>query len=241
MAKAAKAKEPKAPKAPKATKKKAVEAASTPVAKINTVSNAPQMDPKMRELALSHRDKFLRLQKALASAQVNMRAFGKEVKEDGLSMRQIKLMVELATPEGEAAWRALIASDLMAAQWQGAGIGQQLVLFLEPDRTPAVDIAFDEGTQASMTGGSPKPPYHPSTPQYTSWIKGFQEHQATLAEGFKKLEPADGFIPMTAEELEKQQAEAVAAGADVAGNGPRTREMAARRASAALDETKGNA
>ncbi len=237
MAKAAKAKEPKAPKQPKA-KKAVVKAAPKPV---ETASNAPQMDPKMRELALSHRDKFLRLHKALASAQANMRVFGKEVKEDGLSMRQIKLMVELSTPEGEAAWRMMVASDLMAAQWQGAGIGQQLVLFLEPDRTPAADIAYDEGQQDSMTGKSPNPSYHPSTPQYSSYLKGYQDHQASLAEGFKKLEPNGGFIPMTAEELEKQQAEAVAAGADVPSSAPRTREMAARRSAAALDETKGNA
>jgi hypothetical protein len=224
---------PKAPKAPKAKK-----AAAPPALKASPPSNVPAPDPKARELALSHRDKFLRLHKALASAQSNMRLFGKEVKEDGFSMRQVKLMVELSTPEGEAAWRSLIASDLIAAQWQGAGIGQQLVLFLEPDRTPSTDIAYDEGQQASMTGGSPKPTYHPSVPQFQRWLDGYHDHQATLADGFQMLEPnGGGFIPISAEELAAQQAEAKAAAA-----GPsRTKEMAAKRASAALDEIKGNA
>ncbi len=199
-------------------------------------AKTPTPDPQLRELAISHRNKYLRLHNALANAQSNMRAFGKEVKEDGLSMRQIKLMVELSTPEGEAAWRMTIAADLMAAQYQGAGIGQQLVLFMEPDRTPATEIAYDEGQKASMSGESPKPPYHPSTPQYTQWITGYQDHQSQrLKEGIKPL--ATGFVPMSAEEMATQQAEAEKAGAIV----PRTREMAAKRAAVVTDKPAGNA
>jgi hypothetical protein len=154
------------------------------------------------------------------------------VKEDGFSMRQIKLMVELSTPEGEQAWRMTIANDLIAAQYQGAGIGQQLVLFLEPDRTPSVDVAFDEGQRDSMEGKPPKPRYDPSVPQYQRYLDGFHDHNGKMAmDGIKPT----GFIPMTSEELSNQQAEAEKA------SGPRTTEMASRRAAAVTDKPAGNA
>ena len=137
--------------------------------------NEPKADPAMRELARHHADKYRKLKEAQNKANRAMQALGKEVKGDGLSMRQIKLMVELSTPEGEAAWRMTIANDLIAAQYQGAAIGQQLALFLEPDRTPSVDIAYDEGVQDSMDGKTAKSPYDPSLPQTQSYLKGYHD------------------------------------------------------------------
>ena len=158
--------------------------------------NEPSADPKLRELARHHRDKYVKLKEALGKAQANLRLLGKEIKQDGLSLRQIKLMVELSTPEGEAAWRMSIANDLIAAQYQGAAIGQQLALFLEPDRTPAVDIAYDQGVQASMDGKTAHPPYDPSTPQHAKFMEGYHaETERRLKAGIKQLvkedEPAD--------------------------------------------------
>ncbi len=181
------------------------EAAAAPEAKGSVLNdNQPKADPEMRELARNHRDRYVRLKEALSKAQRNMQAFGKEVKGDGFTMRQIKLMHELSTPEGEAAWRMTIANDLIAAQYQGAAIGSQLSLFLEPDRTPAVDIAFDEGVQDCMDGKPAKPGYDPSVPQYQRYLEGFvQEQERRLVTGIKKLEPE----PDRAETLAAARAE----------------------------------
>src|ERR1700756_664222 len=173
MAKAAKKAE-KAKKQRKSREKKAEAAAAPPEAKGSVLNdNVPKADPEMRELARHHRDKYVKLKESLSKAQRAMQSWGKEVKADGLTVRQIKLMVELSTPEGEAAWRMTIANDLIAAQDQGAAIGQQLSLFLEPDRTPAVDVAYDLGVQDSIDGKAAKSPFDPSVPQTQSYLKGF--------------------------------------------------------------------
>ncbi len=118
-------------------------------------------------------------------------------------------MIELSTPDGEAAFRMSVADDLRAAQFQGSAIGAQLALFLEPDRTPAVDTAYDRGVQDCIEGKTARSPYDPSVPQTQSYLKGYtDEQERRLKAGITKLEPAKGYIPMTAEELTNQQAEA---------------------------------
>jgi hypothetical protein len=185
--------EPKKKPGPKKKDAPKVAEAAAPEAKAaGPKANEPSADPKLRELARHHRDKYITLKNAMGKAQKNLRLFGKEVKEDGLSMRQIKLMVELSTPEGEAAWRMTIANDLIAAQYQGAAIGQQLTLFLEPDRTPAVDIAYDQGVQDSMDGKTAHPGYDPSTPQHAKYMDGFHaETERRLKAGIKKAVEED--------------------------------------------------
>jgi hypothetical protein len=185
MARPKKADTEKKPRKPRETKAKAA-----PDAKAADRTNEPKADPELRALAISHRDKYSKLKERLGKAQSDMRAFGKEVKQDGFTLRQIKLMVELSTPEGEQAWRMTIANDLIAAQYQGAAIGQQLALFLEPDRTPAVDIAYDQGVFDCVEGKTAKSPYAPSVPQTQSYLKGYaDEQERRLKGGIKKLDP----------------------------------------------------
>lgn len=178
--KAAKAAKPKAPKKPRGAK--AAPQASGSVAGDNVV----KMDPKMRELARHHRDKYIVAKAALSKAQRGMQALGKTIKADGLSVKQIKVMVDLMTPEGEAAFRASIMSDLQAAQWQGSKIGTQLSLFSEPDRTPSADIAYDEGQQDSMDGKTANPKYAPSVPQHAAYMRGYHEEtERRVKDGIK--------------------------------------------------------
>lgn len=176
---AAKPKKPKSAKKPPAQKADAAPEAKGSVA----LDNVPKADPKMRELARHHMGDYIKRKAALSKAQRDMQNLGKTVKADGLTMRQIKLMVELSTPEGEAAWRMTIANDLLAAQYQGATIGQQLALFLEPDRTPAIDTAYDEGVRDSMDGKTAKPDYHPSTPQHANYMKGYHDETERRVKG----------------------------------------------------------
>lgn len=190
---AAKPKPDKAKK-PRKPRKQAAAAAETAQDAPGSVPghNAYKPDPDKRRLALKHRDTYATLKARLGKVQKDFRLLGKEVKSDGFSMRQIKLMHELSTPEGEEAFRMSTANDLIAAQYAGATIGQQLALFLEPDRTPAVDMAYDEGVQDCMEGKSPKPSYAPSVPQHASYMKGYHdETERRLQKGIKKLEPKD--------------------------------------------------
>ncbi len=180
--------------------------------------NEPQIDQQMRTLAILHRDKYAKLKAVKTKADRDMREHEKLIKEDGLSVRQIKIMIELSTPEGEAAFRMSVANDLIAAQFQGAAIGAQLALFLEPDRTPAVDIGYDTGTRDCMEGKTCRPPYDPSVPQYAAYMRGFQDEQERLIKsGIRKLEKPSGFIPISADELADQQAEAKRLGSSVPG------------------------
>lgn len=172
MAKAAKtAKPPKVPKAPKEPKPRKVKAD----APRTEVAGSNAMDPDKRALFLKDKEDYAKAKERLNKAQQSVRAIGKVIKADGFSMRQIKLAIQLETPEGEADFKALVANDLLAAQYQGAAIGSQLQLFLEPDRTPAVDMAYDEGQKDCLEGKAAKPGYAPSTPQHARYMEGYHD------------------------------------------------------------------
>jgi hypothetical protein len=87
----------------------------------------------------------------------------KEIKESGFSVEQIKISLQLQTPEGEAEFKALMANRMLAAAYSDAAIGEQLSLFLEGDRTPLVDRAYKEGQTAAMKNEAAVPKYDPST------------------------------------------------------------------------------
>lgn len=187
MARPKKADTEKKPRKPREKKAKAATEA-----KAADRTNEPKADPELRALAISHRDEYAKLKKRMGDVQKDFRLLGKEVKSDGFTMRQIKLMHELSTPGGEEAFRLSVANDLIAAQYQGAAIGQQLALFLEPDRTPAVDIGYDQGVQDCIEGKTAKSPYAPSVPQTQSYLKGYaDEQERRLKGGIKKLEPEE--------------------------------------------------
>lgn len=166
------AKEPKAPKA----------------AKVSTTAGSNTLDPEKRALFLANKDKYAKAIEKQKKATADVRNIAKTIKADGFTLRQVKLAIQLDDPEGEAEFRSLIANDLLAAQYQGAAIGSQLSMFLEPDRTPAVDIAADEGQRDAMEHKPAKPSYDPSTPQYSSYMTAYGDEQGRqVAKGIKPL------------------------------------------------------
>jgi hypothetical protein len=169
MAKSAKPKAPKAPKTPKEPKPRKVKEKPAP----STTAGSNTMDPDARALFLADKARYAKLKDAASKAAQALRAHGKVIKSDGFTVRQIQLAIQLETPEGEAEFRSLIANDLLAAQYAGAAIGSQLSLFLEPDRTPSVDMAFDEGTKDCLEGKAAKPGYDPSTEQHRWYMEGY--------------------------------------------------------------------
>lgn len=103
------------------------------------------------------------------------------------ALADIKDMIALETPEGEAALKAEIERKIKVARWLGLPIGAQGSIFDEADRQPAVDKARAEGKRHGLSGDACSPPHDPSTPQYQSWIEGWQEGQTVLAGDFRQL------------------------------------------------------
>ena len=157
------------------------------------------IDPDTRALFLKDKEDYAKASDKLKKAQGDIRQLGKTIKADGFTLRQIKLAIQLDSPEGEADFRSLVANDLLAAQYSGAAIGSQLQLFLEDiDRTPAVDRAYFEGQEVSMKGGTANPPYDPSTPQHQEWLRGFNDDtERRIGAGIKPLD--DGPPPRSSD------------------------------------------
>lgn len=152
----------------------------------STTAGGNTLDPDTRALFLKNKADYATALGKLSKAQSAVRLIGKTIKSDGFTMRQIKLAIQLETPEGEAEFKSLIANDLLAAQYAGASVGSQLQLFLEPDRTPAVDMAFDEGVRDSIEGKTAKPGYSPETEQARRYLEGYhQETERRVKSGIK--------------------------------------------------------
>lgn len=82
--------------------------------------------------------------------------------------------------------------EAIIAKFLNHPIGTQPDFFDEPDRTPSVDKAFEDGRVAGASGKSAQPPFGVGAEQEQAWMKGWHQGQEDLASGFKKLEPADG-------------------------------------------------
>lgn len=140
-------------------------------------------DDQRQALFFQHRREYQTAEDAKKKADADFKNVCKRIKSEGTSVRKIKLARQLETVEGEAAIKAEIAEMIEAVRWTGGGV--QLAMFDEPDRTPAVDRAFEEGKRACMQNAPRKPPYEPSVPQYSKWLEGFSVGQDVLMQGFK--------------------------------------------------------
>lgn len=82
--------------------------------------------------------------------------------------------------------------EARVAQWFNHPIGMQPDLFSdEPDRTPSVDKAYEDGKIAGMEGLTCAPPTHLGQEQNQRWIEGWGDGQELIAvKGFKPLSDA---------------------------------------------------
>ncbi len=158
--------------------------------------NQPPAGPNpddIREAFLVHRGTWNQLtaaQKALDKRWTDCKA---ALKADGYKVIHMQIADDLSgSPKQEAKVHVAVHDRLQVAQWVGHPMGAQLDLFAQPDRTPAVDRARDQGRQASMENKPCKPDYDPSTPQYQSYMEGYQEDQARIASGIQPLKADDG-------------------------------------------------
>lgn len=152
-------------------------------------NNPPLSDAERQALHFRHVKEYERELAAKKTADANLKNTAKRIKSEGGSVRVVKLTIELATPEGEAAFRARMAEEAEVAAWNGVGI--QVDLFAD-ERQPAEDCAFEEGRRAGMKGEPNKPPYDTSVPQHQKWLAGYGEGNAVLSsEGIKRLTPIE--------------------------------------------------
>ena len=148
-------------------------------------------EDEQRALFLRDKDAFEIADGKLATATAELRNIRKRIKADGFTVVQIKAAIALETPEGEERIRGEIQERLQAAMWVGVPWGAQLDLFEQPDRTPSVDRAYDEGKMASMSNQRAQPDYAPETEAYRSYMAGYHDHQRELAGGLKAPDSAD--------------------------------------------------
>lgn len=154
--------------------------------------NSP-VNEEDRALFLQTLPKIAELKAKLNTANSNLRLAYKTAKKDGFSKDDFEVAFQIQSPEGEKSRKAAIARNLTIAKWLGCDLGAQLDLFVEDERVPATDRAYEEGKAASMKGETAKPGYDPSTPQHAQYMKGFHDDQEKrIKAGIKKaVEPAE--------------------------------------------------
>lgn len=153
------------------------------------------VDPEKKQEFIAARDHWVGLDDRANTATGKRRQYEGEIKKLGFSMRQIKDSVWLATPEGEAEFKAEIANRLLAAAYSDADIGDQLALFLDHNRTPAVDRAYKEGQSCAMKNEAAVPKYAPETEQYRAFLDGYHDEQGRQVKaGIGKLDAKAGKV-----------------------------------------------
>lgn len=155
-------------------------------------SNLMSMDEENRKLFLNvHLPEIKKLREKLNTANANLRNGYKTAKaEGGFTKADFDYAVQVEDEEKEAKAKARIARQLVIARYMGKGLGRQLELFLEEDRTPAGDIAFEEGKQDAIQNKPAKPEYHPATEQHRRYMEGYHSvSEERVKGGIKPLHP----------------------------------------------------
>lgn len=163
------------------TAKPAVE---VPKPKAPPRSGNPELDQEEKALFLQHLPIIKRLRGLLNTANSNLRlAYKKAKAEAAFTKADFDTAIAVETAENEARERAKIARQLKIAKIMGSSLGAQLDMFLEPDRTPAADRAFEEGESDAMQNIPARPKYDPSTEQYRQYLSGFHSVSEKLVKG----------------------------------------------------------
>lgn len=146
----------------------------------------------------NHVPAYERALAAKKEADATFKNVCKSIKADGGSIDEVKLTIKLKTPEGEAALKAAIESQLRVARWNGLSVGTQGDLF-GPDRRPIEERAAEDGKRAGLAGQDCKPPSGLSTEANGAWVSAWHEGQAVLAAGFGKKPDAEVLRPVSSD------------------------------------------
>lgn len=157
--------------------------ASAPPAAADVVghNNPPEemTEDQKRALAFQHADKIEKQAAVVATAVSEMRRLYKVGKADGFPKARLDRIISLRKDGGEERLKAEIAADLEIARWLAMPIGTTVDMFdmSAPDRTPAVDKAFELGKISGMRAERPEPPYPANSPTGQGWMRGYHAGQ----------------------------------------------------------------
>jgi ribosome modulation factor len=166
--------------------------------KDKAASSAPKQtaeslsDDQLYSLTEDHKNKYLTLHKAKTDADTALKNFGRVVKADlgAQGLADIKGLIDLATPEGEARMKGEVERQVRLLRWMQVPIGTMGDMFADTDRTPLVERAFNEGKRQGLAGESCVNPHHHTVAAHKALNDGWAEGQKTKAtKGFSKLEP----------------------------------------------------
>jgi hypothetical protein len=149
-------------------------------------------DDQLYSLTEQHRQKYETVLEAKKKANKALIDLGKVIKADlgAKGLQDIKDLIALATPEGEASMKAEMERQARVMRWMNIPIGTQGGLFADTDRTPIAERAFADGKRQGLAGEPQANPHHHTTEAHRKHNEGFAEGQTTLAQkGFSKLEP----------------------------------------------------
>lgn len=162
-------------------------AASAPKTTIEGIS-----DDQLYSLTETHRQKYELVLEAKNKANKALIDYGKIIKSDlgAKGLQDIKDLIALDTPEGEAAMKAEVERRVRILRWMQVPIGTMGDMFPSDDRTPLTERAFNEGRRQGLAGESCTNPHHHTTQAHRSFNDGWAAGQETKAtKGFSKLEP----------------------------------------------------
>lgn len=144
---------------------------------------------EQQALFLSHRGPIVAAKAKFDAAKKALDELYAAAKKEGIPKKQFEIAADLAAGlKKEAKRRADVETVLRVARYIGHAMGEQFDLFSQPDRTPLVDRAYQEGRQASLENRAAKPDYAPDTEAYRAYMAGFHDDQKKLGQGFKSPE-----------------------------------------------------
>lgn len=150
-------------------------------------------DDQLYSLTEQHRQKYELVLEAKNKANKALIDLGKVIKADlgAKGLQDIKDLIALDTPEGEAAMKAEVERRVRLLRWMQVPIGSMGDMFAETDRTPIKDRAFSEGKRQGLAGESINNPHHHTTEAHRALQSGYDAGQAINAGGIKKLDPGE--------------------------------------------------
>lgn len=205
----------------------------------------PELDQEEKALFLQFLPEIKELRAKLATANSNLRNRYKSAKaQGGFTKADFDTAIAVETAEAEARERAAIARKMKIAKYMGSDIGDQLDMFLEPNRTPASDRSYQEGESDAMQNKPARPLYDPSTEQARRYLEGYHSvSEKRIMDGIGKLHPAvEEDLKATAEhkaEIDASKAQDAAVFDAAPSSGvPMTRAQFRAQQEAAKDGTK---
>ncbi len=166
--------------------------------------NGGMTEDQLQALGYHHKSKYEQALAAKKETDAKFKHVCKVAKADGVSVDDIKLLIKLDTPEGEASLRAELQRQLQVAGWAGSEIGTQFSFADIPDRSPLVERAAAEGKRAGMKGESLNNPYTGDAAE--AYAQGWHDGQAALF-SVRELSEARAAAETLSEEGEGEEGE----------------------------------